>query len=131
MKNRKLILAAAALALAVAIMAGIYFVTRPKGTEGSKDIPVVIVYANGSEKKLEYTTEHEYLVDVLLEHELVTGYASREYGYTIQSVDGITADFTTDGAYWALYVGDEYATVSAAGIALTDGGVYKLVYETY
>ena len=40
-------------------------------------------------------------------------------------------DWATDSAYWALYEGDEYATTSAAGIVLVDGGVYKLVYEKF
>ena len=34
-------------------------------------------------------------------------------------------------AYCAETNGEEYATTSAAGIVLTDGGVYKLVYETF
>ena len=42
-----------------------------------------------------------------------------------------TALESLDGAYWALYEGDEYATASAADIVLTDGGVYKLIYETF
>ena len=52
-------------------------------------------------------------------------------GFTIESVDGVTADWAVDSAYWALYEGEEYATTSAAGIALVDGGVYKLVYEAF
>jgi hypothetical protein len=40
-------------------------------------------------------------------------------------------DWATDGAYWALYEGDTYATTSAAGIMLTEGGIYKLVYEKF
>jgi 16S rRNA (cytosine1402-N4)-methyltransferase len=49
----------------------------------------------------------------------------------IEGVDGIVLDWATDGAYWALYEGEEYATESAAGIVLTDGSVYKLVYEKF
>ena len=62
---------------------------------------------------------------------LVDGYESEEFGYTITAVDGIYLDWATDNAYWALYEGDEYATDSAAGIVLTEGGVYKLVYESF
>jgi hypothetical protein len=46
-------------------------------------------------------------------------------------VDGIKLDWSKDGAYWALYEGDAYATESAAGIVLTEGGIYKLVYEKF
>ena len=131
MKNKKIIIAAVALVLVIALMAGAYLATRPETQEGSKSVTIVIVYEDASEKKLEYTTDCEYLSELLLEKELVTGYTSEEYGFTVESVDGITLDWATDGAYWALYEGDAYATESAAGIVLIDGGVYKLVYEKF
>ncbi len=131
MKNKKLIVAIVALALIIAVMAGVYTATRPDAVAGQKNVTVVIVYEDGSEKKLEYATDCEYLSELLLEKELVTGYASQEYGFTIESVDGIKLDWATDGAYWALYEGDAYATESAAGIVLTEGGIYRLVYEKF
>lgn len=131
MKNKKTVLAILAVAAVLALMLGVYFATRPEAQEGAKNVTVVIVYADGSEKTLEYSTQLEYLSELLLEKELVTGYTSELYGFTIESVDGIYLDWNTDNAYWALYIGDEYATVSAAGIVLTDGGVYRLVYETF
>lgn len=131
MKNKKTLFVILALALVIGIMAGIYAGTRPEASEGSKNVTVVIVHKDGSEKRLEYATDLPFLADLLLEKELATGYSSEEYGFTIESVDGVTADWNVDAAYWALYEGEEYATTSAAGIALTDGGVYKLVYETF
>ena len=131
MKNKKLVFAAAALVLVIALMGILYMTTRPQAEEGSKQVTIVIVHKDGTEKKQEYTTNLEYLADLLLEKELATGYTSEEYGFTVESVDGVTADWAADGAYWALYEGDAYATTSAAGIVLTDGGIYKLVYETF
>lgn len=131
MKNKKMVIAAVALALVIALMAGLYLTTRPETVKGGKQVTVVIVHKDGTEKKLEYGTDHEYLADLLLEKELATGYTSEEYGFTVESVDGVTADWDADSAYWALYEGDTYATTSASGIVLTDGGVYKLVYETF
>ena len=131
MKNKKIVLAVIALVAVVALMAGLYVTTRPEAVEGSKQVTIQIVHKDGTEKNLEYGTDHEYLADLLLEKELVTGYASEEYGFTIESVDGVTADWNADGAYWALYEGEEYAVTSAAGIVLVDGGIYRLVYETF
>ena len=131
MKNKKIILAVMALAAVIALMAGLYVTTRPEAQEGSKQVTVQIVHKDGTEKNLEFGTDHAYLADLLLEKELVTGYASEEYGFTIESVDGVTADWAADGAYWALYEGEDYATTSAAGIVLVDGGLYRLVYETF
>ena len=131
MKNRKIIFAALALVVVIALMAGLYLTTRPQAVAGSKQVTLVIIHKDGTEKTLEYSTTQEYLADLLLEQELATGYTSEEYGFTIESVDGVTADWEADSAYWALYEGDVYATTSASGIVLTDGGVYKLVYETF
>ena len=131
MKNKKLIFAALALVLVIAALIGIYAATRPEAVAGEKNVTILIVYEDGTEKKLEYSTGCETLSELLLEKELVTGYESQEYGFTIESVDGITLDWATDGAYWALYEGDAYATTSAAGIMLTEGGLYKLVYEKF
>lgn len=131
MKNKKVIIAVVVLLVVVAAMIGISMANKPEAVEGSKNITIVIVHEDGTEKTLEYTTDAEFLADILLEKELVTGYESEEYGFTIESVDGVTADWNTDSAYWALYEGEEYATVSASGIVLVDGGVYKLVYEKF
>ena len=131
MKNKKLILAVVALVAVIAVMAGIALAAKPKAVEGSKQVTIVIVHKDGTEKKLEYGTDLEYLSELLLEKELVTGYASEEFGFTIESVDGVTADWAKDNAYWALYEGEEYATTSAAGIVLADGGLYKLIYESF
>jgi len=129
MNNRRMIVLIVFLAAAIAVMLGIYLSTRPEAVEGQKTVTVTIVYEDGTGKSMEYTTDCENLAELLLEKELVTGYSSEEYGFTIESVDGIMLDWAKDGAYWALYVGDEYATDSAAGIMLTQGGIYKLVYE--
>ena len=131
MKTNKKVFALIAIVLVAALMVGVYVMTRPQAVEGGKNVTVVIVYEDGTEKKMEYATDLEFLSELLLEKELVTGYTSEEYGFTIEGVDGIVLDWATDSAYWALYEGEEYATTSAAGIVLVDGGVYKLVYEKF
>lgn len=129
MKNKKLILAAVAFLAVVAILIGISTAAKPQGVAGGKSVQIEIVYEDGTTRVETYQTDAEFLSQLLLEKELVTGYESREYGFTIESVDGILLDWSKDGAYWALYIGEEYATTSAAGIALEDGGIYRLVYE--
>lgn len=129
--NKKLICGAAALAAAIILLAAVYFITRPAVSGEKKDISIVIVYQDGTEKTVECTTRAEYLIDILLEKELVSGYESVEYGYTIVSVDGIALDWNRDKAYWALYIGDTYASDGASRIPLEDGGVYRIVYEAY
>ena len=131
MKNKKMILVAVALVAVIALMAGLALANKPQAQAGSKQVTVTIIHKDGTQKNLEYATDLEYLSQLLLEKELVTGYESEEFGFTIEGVDGVVADWAKDSAYWALYEGDEYATASAAAIVLKDGGVYKLIYETF
>jgi len=127
MKNKKLIVAVVALVLVVAALLGIYVATRPEAVEGGKEITVTVVHGDGSSKDFVYHTDEEYLGPVILAEGLVEG-KEGPYGLEISAVDGETADWNVNQSYWALYVGDDYATTGADGVVLTDGGVYKLVY---
>lgn len=130
MKNKKMIFAIVAVVVVIGFMLGVYAATRPEAQVGAKTVTLIIVHSDGSEKTLEYQTDLENLAELLLEKEIATGYEA-EYGFTIESVDGETADWATDGAYWALYIGEDYATTGASDTLLTDGAVYKLVYERF
>ena len=52
-----------------------------------------------------------------------------DYGLYINTVNGLTADYDTDGAYWAIYVDGEYGQYSADTQPVEDGGTYRLAYE--
>ena len=99
-----------------------------KTQEGQKAFTLVVVHADGTEKEFSYTTTEEYL-GALLQTEGVIAGSQGPYGMMIESVDGEKAVYETDGAYWALYEGEEYAMQGIDLTPITDGGVYKLVYE--
>ena len=63
-----------------------------------------------------------------MEKGLITG-SQGQYGLTIEAVDGETADWNKDNAYWALYIGEEYATTGIDSTPVYDGSTFKLVYE--
>lgn len=127
MKNKKTILAIIALVAVIAVFVGIYFATRPETTEGAKTITVTVVHKDGTEKSFTYHTDEEFLGPVLLAEELVKG-KQDIYGLMISAVDGETADWNVDQGYWALYVGEEYATSGADTTPINDGDSFKLVY---
>ena len=127
MKNRKMWAGFLALVVVLGAMLGLWLGTRPELAEGSKTITVTVIHGDGSEAEFVYETKEEYLASVLLEEELVQGEAGA-FGLMISAVDGETAVWEENKSYWALYVGEEYATTGADGIVLTDGGQYSLVY---
>lgn len=127
MKNKKMLLAIVALVVVIALMAGAYVLTRPDAVQGGKAITVTVVHADGNEKDFSYNTDAEYLGEVIVKEGLVEG-VEGPYGLEIHSVDGEKASWEENQSYWALFIGEDYATTGADGIVLTDGGVYKLVY---
>ena len=129
MNNKKIIIAIVAVVAVIGIMLGVWQATRPEVQQGSKAITIVVIHKDGTEKSVEYHTDAEYLAEVLLAENLVTG-SEGEFGLIIESVDGETADWT-EGVLWAIYIGEESATLGASSIPVTDGGVYKLVYEAF
>ena len=126
MKNKKLILAVVALALIIAVLAGVYLATRPQAVEGQKNVTVVIVYADGSEKKFDYRTDETKLGVVLEEKGLISSEGADEGMF--HTVDGEKADWNVNQSYWAFYLGEDYAMTGIYDTPITDGTVYKLVY---
>ena len=127
MKNKKIILALVALVVLAAIVLGVYFATRPQTAQGAKTITVTVVHADGSVKDFTYHTDEEYLGAVLVAEGLVEGDDS-EYGLMIHTVDGEKASWEENGAYWALYVGEEYAMTGVDATPVSDGDTFKLAY---
>ena len=101
--------------------------TRPEAVSGGKKITISVVHGDGSGMMYQVETEEEYLGPVLLNKGIAEG-VEGPYGLEIHTVDGEKASWEENQSYWALFIGEEYATTGADGVALTDGGVYKLVY---
>lgn len=126
-KNKKRILATVAIVAVIALFVGIFLATRPDTAQGSKTITVEVVHANETSKTFTYHTDEEYLGPVLDANELVVK-EDGPYGMYIVEVDGERAIYEEDGAYWCLYVGEEYATLGADQTPINDGDSFSLVY---
>ena len=127
MKNRKLLCIAVGVVALIAVMLGVYFATRPETSAGSKTFTVTVVHKDGTSKDFTYATDEEYLGAVLTAEGLITGNEG-PYGLMIDTVDGETASWDADQSYWAVYIGEEYATTGIDMIPIRDGDVYRLVY---
>ena len=126
-KTVKWIAAVAVVVVLIAAFVVIYVTTRPAVSEGDKTITVEVVHSDESTKTFTYETDAEYLGEVLLDEGLIEGDES-EYGLYVTVVDGETADYNADGAYWAFYVGDEYASLGVDATPIADGDEFSLVY---
>ncbi len=128
--NKKTWIALAAFVVLVAVLLTVFFLTRPETEAGAKEITVTVIHADGSSKNFTYHTDEEYLGALLLAEGLITG-SEGQYGLVIESVDGESADWEKDQAYWSLYEGEAYANQGVSKTPVRDGATYKLVYEKF
>ena len=80
-----------------------------------------VFYFNVADKdgvvtRFEIHTDKTVVGDALMELGLIEGEMG-DYGLYVKKVNGITADYETDGTYWAFYIGDEYGMT---GVDMTD-----------
>ena len=97
--------------------------------EPTKTFTVEVVDKDGTMVTVTVKTDLDTVGEVLQEAGMLQG-EQGEYGLYIKTVNGIYADYDTDGTYWAFYVNGEYA---AAGVDMTEsvgGDVYRFAVET-
>ena len=122
--KKKIIGTAVAVILALA-MVFVYLHFGEKTAEGSKNVTVEITSQSGEVTTYDVETDALYLVEVMEEIEALT--------FTIDdgmilTVNGETADYNVNGAYWALYVNGEYGNYGADRQPVTDGDVFGITY---
>ena len=122
-----MILTAVALLVCIAVMAGVWLVTRPETTAGSKTITVTVVHKDGSEKVFTCATDAEYLGQVLVNENIVVG-SYGEFGLYFDTADGEKADWNVDNGWWQVFIGEEAAMIGSDQIPVANGNTFKLVY---
>lgn len=131
--RKKIIIGAVILIVLLAAFAVIYAIFGPKAAQGSKEYILKVVDDNGETTEYTGHTDAEYLRGALEELEkaddLTIEGEESDYGLFIDTVNGVTADYSKDKAYWALYVNGEYGNYGVDSQPLTDGDIYSLVYE--
>lgn len=93
--------------------------------EGAKTL-VVEVEAEGYSVEFTVNTDAATLGEALLALELITG-EDGAYGLYIKTVNGMLADYDTDGTYWAFYQNGEYAMSGVDSTKISGGEHFELV----
>ena len=133
MKNKKLSGAVLFVAL-IAVLAAVFFCFREKPVEGSKAITIEVVNKAGESKEYALKTDALYLRQAMEEAQakgLTFEGTESEYGLTVNTVNGETADFTTSNAYWSFYVNDEYCNYGIDTQPVEDGDAFAIVYTVF
>ena len=128
MKGKK-ILAVALVAVLVAAMAFVYVTYSEKAVDGMKHVSIEVIMDDNTSTVYEVDTEGEYLLDAMLEaDELAFEGEDGIYGLSISVINGVRADYTLDGAYWAFYVNDEYCNYGVSEQPIEDGDNFSIIY---
>lgn len=114
---------------ALAAFAVIYFVFRDKPVEGSKSITIQVVNDVNEITTYELRTNAGYLRQAMEEAEGLT-FSGTEgaYGLMVDTVNGLTADYNKDMAYWGFNVNGTYCNYGIENQPVVDGDVFSIEY---
>lgn len=109
---------------------GIFYMrNRPETSAGGKKFEVTVIDDKGDSTDYSGQTEEEYLRGAL---EGLKGFSMSgtegEYGLMVEVVNGVSAVYETDHAYWSFYVNDNYCNYGVDEQPVNDGDHFKIVY---
>lgn len=87
---------------------------------------VIVTDLDGNSNTFNYTSEAKTVGEALLAEGLISG-TEGDYGLYVDTVNGITANWDTDGTYWSFYIGEDYALTGVDQTELTDGASYSFI----
>lgn len=128
--NKKgLIIGIIVLVVLIAAAAVAYMALKPGTQSGSKNVTLTVVDKDGGETTYTVKTDAEYLKDVMDAADGLTYEgASDGTGYMVSTVNGETADYNVDGAYWAFYINGEYCNYGITQQPVADGDAFRIEY---
>lgn len=104
--------------------------TAPENNDSSsisavqKNVDFKIIFEDGSEKTVELKTEKDTLAQALVEANIIEYSADGLY----TTIDGVTADFNKDGAWWCITKGGEMLNYGLNDLKIADGETYEATY---
>lgn len=96
--------------------------------QGDTAFTLEVVDSEGARSLFNVKTNEKTVGAALLALDLIAGEDS-QYGLYVKTVNGITADYDTDGSYWAFYIDGEYAQTGVDSTDIKAGATYTLKVE--
>ena len=106
--------------------------------EARKNFPALLELTLNAEDRSDFWGDMEMLGNLALELREFTSMKRildnmdrqlKQFADYVKTVNGITADYDTDGTYWAFYVNGEYAMTGVDSTPVEDGAVYTFKVE--
>lgn len=130
--KKKIIIAVVAVVVVIAALLCVYLLNKPSASAGAKEITIEVIDNTGASVSYDVNTDAEYLADAFADADgLTVEGTTDEYGLYITTVNGLTADYEADGAYWSILVNGEYGQYGASQQPVAVGDTYTLEYTVY
>ena len=126
-QKRSFLLIAAFLALLI-VLALVFCLARPQAAAGEKQLTVVVVHGDGSQKRFPMRTDAETLRAACEEQGLIAGRES-DYGLYVLTVDGETADESAQ-QWWCITKGGAEHFYGVDDTVIADGEQYEFTLTT-
>ena len=95
--------------------------------EGEKTVEMTVT-AEDKSIVITVKTNAETVGDMLRETSVATG-SEGDYGLFVDTVNGIKADWDTDGTYWGFYVDGEFSSVGIDGVDIPTDGSLNIAFN--
>ncbi len=131
--NKKVVAIVGILLVAAVVYWGYSAFIAPKGEAGKKHVTIqVVIEKQNIDETFEYTTEHEFLYDLLKEKEKELGasFKTFDFGAMVTGMMNYTAN-EAENEYFHITVNGQDATTGPQEIPLKDGDVYKFELKTW
>ncbi|WP_310605331.1 DUF4430 domain-containing protein [Anaerosporobacter sp.] len=118
--------------LAVLIAGALYAYKTfsPKPVEGSKSITVAVIDDKGERTTYTHKTDAEFLRTALEEiKDLKIEGEESDYGLYVKTINGVTADYNVNGAFWSFSVNGESCNNGIDTQPVYDNDSFEISYE--
>ncbi len=96
--------------------------------EGKNSFSFIVTDKDGNKSSFLINTDKTIIGEALQELGLLSG-EEGQFGLYVKTVNGISADFDTDGCYWAFYVDGKYGNSGVDTTEYKEGSVYEFRVE--
>ena len=121
-----------ALVVLVALIVGGIFVYSkfgPQTQKGEKHITIEVIDKDKKSVVYELDTDAEVLQEAMDEADGLTYSGTEsEYGLMINTVNGLTADYSVDASYWGFYVNGAYCNYGISEQPVANGDEFQIIY---
>ena len=98
----------------------------PKTQAGSKTVTIEVINSSQETASYQVQTDARYLQQVMDEAQGLS--YETDSGNMVVSINGETADYNADQAYWAFYLNGEYCNFGIDQQPVADGDIFTIEY---